>query len=544
MVTSRISIPLLNRFKETDFLDYFGDTYPLESTEDLTQLLTNYFGRGVSIDTLSEVISLYQSNFMDIEKPMTKEDFFTEMLKLFPDLSPRELSNLLTGIPTWHYRKAKSSPLSYQRKMAMNIYSSVKEENTLLRNREIFDKYRVSKIMETPQVSYTILTDTLQYLYSTYLEEGDLDFNTEDFSEMIYGEDRSSFITDKQTKKSKSLEDRSSYLSTYISNFFELENNIQNIKLSQTKIKSKTLLNDFKIKAKVLIRWNLLQEGYISIGSIREASILLELMFLRHDQSKPDFHNELDDIISYSYGYMKGLRGFGDEIIGRLEGFVSDLSSSEKKTYLENMIDTYRQNYMTDSQEKYRVGSIFHLHAEEISALRFAESFINFKNEKFSNYPNSLHRIDTWVKKDDNLEKILDLEILSSLALDIEKIEEFAIDYTAITISGDYRYIIDKLNKFYQKDPSRPLLIVIYVNYQNEVFDKIKREISLNKRGKNCRLISIDTYLDLFTFGRYKDIFKYISDLAGYASSDRAKFDELRNFDLLNNNLLKMLENE
>ncbi len=217
---------------------------------------------------------------------------------------------------------------------------------------------------------------------------------------------------------------------------------------------------------------------------------------------------------------------------------MKSIPNSDFKEYTKNLIDDYKENYMSSTSRRLRTGTVFHVHAEEISDLHFTESSVTSRNEKFSNYPHSYHRIDTWLRMDDNLESLIDKKLLKSLGLTLEDIKEFAIDFTAL--SGKSAHVIKKLSKFYQRD-GRPLLIVIYGKYDSATFRQVQSEIRNHKDGDNVRLITINQYLDLFKFSNdYKKMMLSLSNLAGLAlKGDKNAFEQLAEFDIINPNILQ-----
>ena len=219
---------------------------------------------------------------------------------------------------------------------------------------------------------------------------------------------------------------------------------------------------------------------------------------------------------------------------------MKSIPNSDFKEYTKNLIDDYKENYMSSTSRRLRTGTVFHVHAEEISDLHFTESSVTSRNEKFSNYPHSYHRIDTWLRMDDNLESLIDKKLLKSLGLTLEDIKEFAIDFTAL--SGKSAHVIKKLSKFYQRD-GRPLLIVIYGKYDSATFRQVQNDISRHKDGDNVRLITINQYLDLFKFSSdYKRMMIHLSNLAGVAlKGDKNAFDLLAEFDIADPNILQTL---
>ena len=126
-------------------------------------------------------------------------------------------------------------------------------------------------------------------------------------------------------------------------------------------------------------------------------------------------------------------------------------------------------------------------------------------------------------------------KLLAFLGLKLSSITEFFIDYT--TLSGDNAHILNKLYKFYQRD-DHPLLIVIYGKYDSDMFDKVEGQIKSSRKGKNCRLIKIEQYTELFNFNnKNRQLMKEISHLATLALNDKKSFIKLRDFNINNPNI-------
>ncbi len=307
--------------------------------------------------------------------------------------------------------------------------------------------------------------------------------------------------------------------------------------MEDTKIQNGEDFEEFQTQAAALIKWHFLQAGYVHINSLREASILFRILQLIHDPDKLDYHKELDNLVPYNYGYLKGLRNLGEEQFENLEEILKSLPMSDERKYIEALIENYKANSFTDTNRKYRIGTLFHIHAEGISDLHLTENGIKFQNEMFSNYPNTMHRMDIWLNMNDELEALIDKNLLDSLGLKLSEINEFAIDFTAL--AKENIHVINKLNKFYQRD-DRPLLIVIYGKYDSATFRKVENDIRRHKDGSNVRLITLNQYLELFKFPKsYIDMMTYLSSLASLALKGRDAFNKLRDFDIHNAKILQ-----
>lgn len=473
---------------------------------------------------------------------MSKEEFVKQLFRIFPDKNDHQLSMLVSEKPTWTLAKtSKQSPLSTHRRLKYYIDKNIRGIESYQEVKRLLAQYKNSKLEQFKQankpVGYVRITESLQELYTSFLTDiEDINFHTLSFSKMLYPEFEN-YIRNKQHAKSTSLGIRKT-LETTISTYLDLEARITNLKMEDTKIKDEDDLKKFQDQAKALIRWHLLQAGNIHPSAIHEASIMFNILFLSHDPQRSSYRGELLELFSSQLSYLKGLSKIGEIQFKKLEGILESIPNSDLKEDTKNLIDDYKENYMSSTSRKLRTGTIFHIHAEDISDLHFTESSVTSRNEKFSNYPHSYHRMDTWLRMDDNLESLIDKKLLKSLGLTLDEIKEFAIDFTSL--SGKNAHVIKKLSKFYQRD-GRPLLIVIYGKYDSTTFRQVQNDISRHKDGDNVRLITINQYLDLFKFSSdYKKMMIHLSNLAGVAiKGDKNAFDLLAEFDITNPNILQ-----
>lgn len=208
-------------------------------------------------------------------------------------------------------------------------------------------------------------------------------------------------------------------------------------------------------------------------------------------------------------------------------------------------------------RRSFAVGTVSHVLLERLAELYFAKLVDQFKNEKFSNYPNSYHRIDTWFKaNEDKLKNIIDLEVLDEIGLSLDDILEIAIDYTMLSGRG-FEHITTKKSKFYQRE-SRVLLVVLYglsstdkisQSNKNLIAEAQKAFSEDNKApfSENCKLITLDQFLRLFKVDPESEIYKHfkaISKLAFLAKGTNTNFERLQHYDILGNNYLKELETQ
>ncbi len=536
-----------NKSNEEFFQDFFEKYYGTLTTSELYHLIEGYFGNGISLQQLREIIDIYQAYNTDITSSMTKEIFFNEIgyllshyfeeIKRGNSFNKRFLNDFLGMGKGWYKTHSrKEGRLSTYRRIYFNLKEKIKNKSLFLECKNIIDKVKTSEIKKSSQVGFSRLIESIQDLYSRYIPLGKVGFTSGEFSTMLYGFLRSKYISTRKGKVSIITTGQRDSGHPKLPTYLLMEHKLLNIKLKSTEIPIQEKLIKFKSEAIALIRWHYLQESYVHLSALREASILFRIVHFNHDPNRIEFSNELNSITPSHYDYLKGKFNFGVETIDRLEKLMYKSPPSNEKDFINNLILEYKQNYMGEKLLHLRIGSLMHIYAEDISFIHFKENYVTFENEKFSNYPVSLHRIDTWIKINKKLKIIMNYEILDDIQLDLESMNEISIDYTSVAENN--KHILQKLNKNYQRD-DRPLLIVIYGKYSKERIHLINNEIRSIQKGRNCRLITLNQFLVLFNFNSYyKKLIKYASDLTSEALTTEKAFRELQEFNINNPNPL------
>lgn len=188
------------------FIEFFEENYLLETKEQLDALIKGYFG-DISLSDLNSIIDIYQDYRTVLKSPMNRQGFFEQLSVLFPDLDSNGLSSLISGWTTWHQSKATQSGLSEHRKLKYRTLNSIKNEDNFQDVKNLLALYKNSKLLELEQkkkqTGWIRVTESLQELYSSFLDAEDIKFPTNAFSKMIYPERRGDFITNRQSKTLK-----------------------------------------------------------------------------------------------------------------------------------------------------------------------------------------------------------------------------------------------------------------------------------------------------------------------------------------------------
>ncbi len=317
-----------------------------------------------------------------------------------------------------------------------------------------------------------------------------------------------------------------------------LESKIRNLQLQQTNVKftkggdrgsegslylgTHENLNKFKELALALIRWHYLEARFVDWSAMREAPILFDIVHLKHDQTREKFSYELKGVIPGQFEYLRGINNFGIATLEKLKEQLAQLPMSRQRAIVENRIEEYKGNYLTEhhcsakAMRKFRIGSMSHTNLEFASKNDLSGRKIDSKLENCLNYPNSLKRIDILVEVNNQL-----YDTLRRLGLDENVIKQISIDFTMLN-KEDREHLFSKLLKDYQKS-DRALLIVIYGTHTVSDIQSLNYEMSRMVRVPNidnCRIISLDDYLTSFGFSvETIKIIKEVSQLAELALS-------------------------
>jgi hypothetical protein len=548
--------------------DYFSDDFAFLTSKEISLIRKGYFNN-VSLDELMLVIEIYSMYTHDSETLiLSKAEFIKEMGNaLYPyfeelrgihdsrsrglGFTDEKLFKFLELKPRFRTGKRVSQPNSRQifkvlklkvqqnkkaYKKAISVLGRVKSGN-ILRTR--YDKLRERQ-------EYAHLTESLVDLYSFCANKS---IFTTNFSNLLFGKETA--IKQEQCKSSRATCRFGRYAIEQIEKYLRIEYKIFKLKIDNEHniISDLGRLNLFKRLAIALIRWFYLEQGYVSKTSVIEASILFNTMFLNHKENRDIFWGDLNRIFNKNYNsnYHDVLRGnwyLGIMSLKKIRKNLVDIPPSSLKKKTLYLMREYQEKFMNKGVLRgFTVGTLAHRNIEFCSEMEFSSrNGLRYDSEKFSNYPQSLHKMDFWIKKSPSVAKILDLNCLSiNNGLDLSKIDEVAFDFTMVSVI-DYRHALRKVNKFYQKR-NRLLFIVIYGG-SVEALKNLEREIRLleNVPFKNhVFVITIKNYLKLLNFSsNIAIIILKISHLSWKALTDNSALKNLINF---NSNQFSSLDN-
>jgi len=548
--------------------DYFSDDFAFLTSKEISLIRKGYFNN-VSLDELMLVIEIYSMYTHDSETLiLSKAEFIKEMGNaLYPyfeevrgihdsrsrglGFTDEKLFKFLELKPRFRTGKCVSQANSRQifKVLKLKVQQNKKAYKKAI---SVLGRLKSGKILRTrhdklrERQEYTHLTESLVDLYSFCANKP---IFTTNFSNLLFGKETA--MKQEQCKSSRATCRFGRYAIEQIEKYLRIEYKIFKLKIDNEHniISDLGRFNLFKRLAIALIRWFYLEQDYVSKTSVIEASILFNTMFLNHRENRDIFWGDLNRIFNknYSSNYHDVLRGnwhLGIKSLNKIRKNLTDIPPSSLKKKTLYLMREYLDKFMNKGVLRgFTVGTLAHRNIEFCSEMELSSrNGLRYDSEKFSNYPQSLHKMDFWIKKSPSVAKILDLNCLSiKNGLDLSKIDEVAFDFTMVSVT-DYRHALKKVKKFYQKR-NRLLFIVIYGG-SAEALKNLKRELKLLENvpfRSQVFVITIKNYLKLLNFSsEIAALILKVSRLSWKALTDNSALKYLINF---NPNQFRSLDN-